>query len=242
MLWIVGLALGLPLLAAAFFAFMLFVFYPIQHRVHVHQADRANTAAWETADAQVAVVSVDLSNGNTTRTASTELICWQGETARPWDLKDGAPRRFTGVRAERPEFLETGLTSGATVFVSLRNLCSSLQRNDDEETQRILQYAELRIISSESQRYCRLTSGARPTGPVAMSSLRLDRVETRPLRDVIAQDALSGSATPMSASPFWQRYQNTFRRTIWRPIDHCWTGFGSTCDPVLTTVCPPRDG
>lgn len=241
LLVVLGILLAIPLIPIAFVAFMLFVFYPLQHKVHVVQADRANTAAWETAEAQVATVSVDFSNGETTRTESTQLLCWQGETARPWDLKAGAPRRFAGVRAERPEYFETELTSGATVFVSLRNLCWSLQRNDMEETQQFLQNAELRIISSESQRYCRLTSGARPTGPVAMSSLRLDRLETRPLRDVIAQDALSSSATPMSTSPFWQRYKNTLRRTIWDPIDRCWTGSGRTCDPVLTATCPPRD-
>ena len=242
LLWVLGGLLAIPAIPAVFIAFMLFVFYPLQHKVHVVQADRANTAAWETAEAQVATVSVDFSNGETTRTESTELLCWQGETARPWDLKAGAPRRFAGVRAERPEFLETELASGATVFVSLRNLCWSLHRNDMEETQQILQNAKLRIISSESQRYCRLTNGARPTGPVVMSSLRLDRLETRPLRDVIAQDALSSSATPMSAHPFWQRYKNNLRRTIWSPPNRCWTGFGNTCDPVLTAVCPPRDG
>lgn len=239
LLWVLGGLLAIPAIPIVFIAFMLFVFYPLKHKVHVAQADRANERAWETVEATTATISFDVTSDGITRTLSADLICYQGETAAPWSLKGGSPKRGSSRRMEGPLALEAKLPNDATVMIEYGDLCYHLH-SDDPNLADALQFADIHVVNSPETRSCRGRLGDGWRAPtLTVSPARIGPIGASLLREQIPKDALASSAATR-ANVFWQRYENNLRRPIWRSDQQCWIGDGGVCDPELTAVCAAR--
>lgn len=239
-LWIFGGLLAVPALLLTFIAFMLFVFYPLQHKVHVAQADRANARAWETVEARVATLEVDVSHLGATQTLSADLICYKGQVAKPWDLKGGGAKRYASDHYEGPDFLEMSLEGGATVLIEFDHPCFFyLGRTEHASVN--LSRLNVYVIGSEERRYCRSDLGAGwEAADLSLSQARLSDVTTAPLRTLTPRDQLKSSSTRPS-SGFRMRYGHNIRRPIWNSQRACWIGNGGMCDTEMTALCPSQN-
>ncbi len=236
LLWVLGILLGLPLLFFGFLAFMLFVFYPLQHKVQVALADRANSALWETDEARAATLEIDVTHDGNMQTLSAEMICYESEVARPWTLKEGAPKRYTSQQYDGPDALEMLLENGASIMIEIDYPCRLFLPASDSDLWD-LESLDVYVVNENATHYCRerIQSGW-SASDLSISAARLSDKEIAPLRSLIPRDEFSSSST-LPSSSLWEKHGSNLRKAHWSEKHGCWIGNGGLCDPELSALC-----
>ena len=112
LLWVLGILVGVPAAVVAFFVFMLFVFYPIQHAWNVYRMDAKNDVVWANDLARIATVEIKLfSDGSANLNMGASDI---GTGTKTWAAMIVAEELGVAVDQIQIEHADTGTTQYAT--------------------------------------------------------------------------------------------------------------------------------
>ncbi|MEO0915572.1 MAG: hypothetical protein AAFY31_01075 [Pseudomonadota bacterium] len=242
-LWVVGIVVGVPLAIVTLIAFMLFVFYPLQHAWNVRAADSRNANVWDESTARVVTVEVTVHSEVGPETLQTDVVCHRGHFARPWTLKSGAPATGVAPRSIGSEALEADFPTGAQLFVELRFLCHRVFREEVLDPPWQLKNSQMYVFSSQDSLYCSFsdigrggnyvlqTDAARVEHPIIVA------ISEKPLASVATLADLGTSETPSTSAEFARTWGREMRRSNWHKEKACWTGRAGVCSDVMTRAC-----
>ena len=242
-LWIIGIVIGVPVLVFALGAFMLFVFYPAKHALNVYRMDAKNERVWEEGIARVVTVEAELGTISGVEKLESDIICYQGHYARPWTLKNGAPKTGVTPTSVGFESLQVDFPTGATLYIDLYHLCVEAFRIDTNEMPLKLDSSDMFIVAPELEMYCsfrlpnRLSEKFFQTDAAWVSYPKIVGVTERPLNSTTTISEMGSSETPLIGSRFGQRWGLEFRRSNWRSAEQCWTDRLGQCDEAMTNYC-----
>lgn len=242
-LWSIAILVGIPLAFIAVLAFLFFVFYPLEHRWNLHKAGNLNDQVWEDSTARIATVEVQITGDGQTRTLSKDIVCYQGNFARPWNLKDGRPARGVTSHSTGPEALEVDFDKGASLYIDLQFMCGRVGRDAGLALPHIYEFSQMYIVGLSGTLYCsfRDTDLTRPfvidTAAVQVSRPTIISVTEKPLRSVAAREDMEPAQTPSVTSGFKRRWGIDIRRSNWREADACWSDRVGRCSNEMTRSC-----
>ncbi|MEO9516918.1 MAG: hypothetical protein ABJH45_00205 [Paracoccaceae bacterium] len=245
LLWIIGILIGVPAAIVAFLAFLLFVFYPLQHSWNVYRMDAKNDRVWQEGIARVVTVEADLGGGKDIKTLTAQVVCYEGYFAKPFRLKSGAPRTRQGPRSVGFETLQGKFPTGATVDINLRFLCNRVFSTQDIELPLKFKHNEAAIVAPELSLYCRFRNKG-TTSPYAIHTdagwvghAYITAIEKRDLSSLTTRSEMGSSETPSITSGFTRRWPWAFgsHSSGWKAKDACWTGRAGVCNEALTNFC-----
>lgn len=243
--WGFGVVVGLPAAVIAFGILRVFVFYPVQHAWNVHRMDAKNAGVWEDANASVVTVEAELGTKKGVETLKTEIVCYKGYYARAWSPKSGPPETGLAATSIGFEALQAELPSGGTLDISLRSLCSQVDRVDWEKLPVVLTNNGINIVAPDLSLYCRFGY----TGAIHEFALQTDAVwvgypyvtaiEERPLRTLASLSEMGSSDSPFVSSAFAQRWEGSIGKGHgrWKSREACWTDQLGLCHEALTNQC-----
>ncbi|MCG7522764.1 hypothetical protein [Ruegeria sp. Ofav3-42] len=242
-LWIIGIAIGVPALVVAFGAFMLFVFYPAKHALNVYRMDAKNERVWEEGTARVVTVEAELRTTSGIEELETDIICYQGHFARPWTLKNGAPRTGVTPTSVGFESLQVDFPTGATLDIDLYNLCVEAFRTETPKMPIKLEFSDMFVVAPELKLYCsfklpnRLSEKFFQTDAAWVSYPRIVSIDERLLKSTTTISEMGSSEVPLIGSRFGRRWGLDFHRSNWSSEKQCWTGRIGQCDEEMNNYC-----
>lgn len=244
-LWIVSIVVGVPAAIAVFGAFMIFVFYPAKHSWNVYRMDAKNERVWQEAVARVVTVEAELGTAERVKTLKSDVICYEGYSARAWNLKAGAPTSGMATKSIGFETLQAEFPTGATLDIDLRFLCNSVFRMDINELPLKFRHNEINIVAPVLSLFCKFHN----IGDTGTYALHTDAgwvghpyivaIEERPLRTLATRSDIGSSETPSVSSGFTRRWEGTYGRSpsYWKAEKACWTDQVGRCHEALTNFC-----
>lgn len=244
--WVLALTILIPLALAAFFLAQIYIFYPGIHTWNLSRMDAKNEQVWRDATARVVTVEVALNISGRAEIFTTDIVCYDGYYARPWNLKSGGPE--TGKRPISIGFeaLQAKLPTGAVLDVDLGALCFEVFREDAREVPIRLTRFESHILDTNLLRYCRFDnykSGANThqsqTGATWRGRPQIVAIEERLLRDLVMPSDMETPQRRNSSHDFIRRWGGRdfgWKPSRWRAEEACWTGRDG-CSEVMTKHC-----
>lgn len=251
-LWSLAVLIGLPVLLATFLAFVLFIFFPLQHKWNVYRADAGNDRAWEEADARIVTVAIDILSAGETETATTDIACYRKHWAKPLGIKSGAPSKGISPTSVRTPILVTKLATGGIAEVRLSSACIIAFEENGGSLPRLKHVNRAFIGAPGLPSYCWF-SGFRlqdedilfETTAVTLSYPRIIAIEERPLRSVANRPFVGSSDVNFRPWPrsnhqpvsFSGQQGKDLRSARWDAERSCWSSRSDQCDQELTRYC-----
>ncbi len=208
--------------------------------------DAKNDLVWEEAVARIVTVEVELKTAERTEMLTTDVICYEGYYARPWNLKNGGPTTGFEARSTRYEALEAALPTGASLFVGIRGLCRKalLIDVDIKELPQEIGFNTVKVVAPELLLFCSFPRGYRDqrttlvyTDALTVSLPEIVALEDRPLRTVVARADIISDDRGWSSESF-RRWGRDLRRSNWEDDKDCWnTSVGGQCSEIMTNFC-----
>lgn len=241
--WFLGIAILVPTLFAAWTYLSVMHLKPWRHERNVERMDAKNDSVWKAADATVVGLETYVSFLGETQSIASNVVCYEGYSAKAWTLKDGGPSAGPAPRSVGEQAIEEPLSDEAILFIGLRNLCRNIFRLDDvQDFVDRLQQAE--VVVPAQGLYCREFSIHNGTpflfrsSTVEASRPRVTSVTQRPLRDVASREAMGSSRVPSCIPARCRRFGPDLRRSDWEPENTCRNGkVGGLCNPEMTRIC-----
>ncbi|WP_170766348.1 hypothetical protein [Ruegeria lacuscaerulensis] len=242
-LWIIGIVIGVPFLVVALGAFMLFVFYPAKHALNVHRMDAKNERVWEEGIARVVTVEAEIRTTSGVEKLESDIICYQGHFARPWTLKNGAPKTGITPTSVGFESLQVDFPTGATLYIDLHHLCVEAFRIEIKKMPLKLDGSDMFVVAPELKLYCsfrlpnRLSEKFFQTDAAWVSYPKIVSIDERLLKSTTTISEMGSSEVSLIGSRFARRWGLDFHRSNWRSDKKCWTDKTGQCDEAMNNYC-----
>ena len=244
-LWVLGLAVAIPVALVALVAFVFFAVFPAMHAWNLHRMEGKNDQVWENATARVVTVETQLGTKDNLTPHSADIICYEGYYATPWTLKDGGPKTGFKPMSVGFEALQAPFPTGATLDISLRFLCGAVFRTQTTDLPFKYRFNQMDIVAEDLQLTCRFnnlhqdrefafeTDAGRAGHPYIVA------IDERPLRNVATRADMGSAETPSVSSGFTRRWEWALGkgRSYWRADSSCWTNTIGRCNDALTQYC-----
>ncbi|MEM6407033.1 MAG: hypothetical protein AAF700_01310 [Pseudomonadota bacterium] len=250
LIWIFAIVLGLPLVLAMWAAFFFFIVFPAQHAFNVWRMDTKTAKLWETAEAQVVMIEAQLASDDGGERIENRIVCYSGYFARPWTLKDGAPKAGPTVRSVGEQALIAELPTGGVLDADFPFLCRQVLRGGIGGLVQDLQPSDLHVVAPRLEQHCRFprddSSGSEllRTEAFWVSRPEITSITTERLRDVVPLEALGSTDTRQTPSRFSERWTwpRSEGHSSWDQDKQCWALNGLSCDEALTRICGGAPG
>lgn len=243
-----AIGVGVPVAVVLFGAFVLFAFYPAQHAWNVFRMDAKNDRVWENAIARVVTVEAKLGSEDRVDTLKTDIICYEGHWARPFDMKAGAPATGIAPKSIGFEVLQADFPTGAILDINLRFLCAHAFNSKVKDLPLKFRYDQINILAPDLSLYCPFSYNRRSdefaiqTDAAWVSHPHIVAIKEQPLRNLATRTDMGTSQTPSTTSGFSRRWNEINRsrrsgRGAWRAKQACWTDTVGRCHEALTRYC-----
>ncbi len=207
--------------------------------------DAENALLWEAAIARVVTVEVELRTAERRERLTTDVVCYEGYFARPWNFKYGGPTTGFEARSTGYEALEAELPTGASLFVGMRGLCRKalLMDMDIEELPKEIGFTTVKVVAPELLLYCPSPRGYMDqrltlvyTDALTVSLPEIVALEEWPLRTVVARADLISDDRGWSSESF-RRWGDELSKSHWKDGEGCWSDRVGQCSEELTNYC-----